>query len=520
MRAWAPAVGLFGVQVAALCLFAATTPLGTGFPLDDAWIHQLVARSFVETGSFGVDPERFASGASSLLWPLLLAINPVSVAVPPVAFSEMLNVALYVVTGQLLRVLLERDGAGRLNAFLAASLAALSGNFLWFAFSGMEATLVAALVVGAVAAWVRPEPQLRSALVAGGLLAAAALTRPEAVGFAAIVAVTVRWVRRPLSHAAACAAPATLAFASYLVATAGGPSTMAGRRWMFLAYGQGLGPLEFAAEFLMRWAERLAIYSLGLAAPALFWVATGLAVVGAGRAVLRQQRGITLLLAITLAHLFVYAVWMPTEGHGGRYQPLVPFLFLPLVFFGASACLTAALAPLSRSTRLPSATLAALLSAALIAIPAATRVRQWGADHALAVQHVEETEVRMGLGVRELPASARIASFDLGGIGYFSRRALLDLGALVDPSVLPWIRQGRTDELLLERGVEYVIVPMGYSDEFPDPWNFAHRLNLGASRRLRFEKVAEVASAPRVWVPGLEATLHSSPRQVLYKVVR
>ena len=43
------------------------------FPLDDAYIHLSIARTLAEHGTYGLQPGAFATPASSLAWPLLLA---------------------------------------------------------------------------------------------------------------------------------------------------------------------------------------------------------------------------------------------------------------------------------------------------------------------------------------------------------------------------------------------------------------------------------------------------------------
>jgi hypothetical protein len=245
----------------------------------------------------------------------------------------------------------------------------------------------------------------------------------------------------------------------------------------------------------------------------------GLAVAGLALTVLERQKGMIVLCAMHAAHVLVYMALMPAEGHGGRYQPLFPMLFLPLAALGLIELLRGAMArlgpSLARRTALPTA-----IAGVVLGLPAVGALDQWATDHALAVRHVNETEVRMGEIVASLPPEARIASYDIGGIGYFGRRPLLDLGALLDPRVLPAIISGHADALIVERQIDYVVVPMSYSDDFPDPWNFMRRLRLGTSKSFRLERVALTESPPAVWAPGLEATLHCSPRQLLYRVLR
>src|ERR1019366_10819417 len=46
-----------------------------GFPLDDSWIHQEIARNLVQFHSFGFTPGVTSSGSSSTLWTLILSLN-------------------------------------------------------------------------------------------------------------------------------------------------------------------------------------------------------------------------------------------------------------------------------------------------------------------------------------------------------------------------------------------------------------------------------------------------------------
>ncbi len=54
-------------------IFAASVTFRTGFPLDDAWIHQTFARNLVQFKEWSFNPGYPTSGSTSPLWTLLLA---------------------------------------------------------------------------------------------------------------------------------------------------------------------------------------------------------------------------------------------------------------------------------------------------------------------------------------------------------------------------------------------------------------------------------------------------------------
>ncbi|MCX7841016.1 MAG: hypothetical protein N2559_16390, partial [Anaerolineae bacterium] len=46
-----------------------------GFPLDDAWIHQVYARNLATRGEFAFFPSQPSAGSTSPLWTMLLAVG-------------------------------------------------------------------------------------------------------------------------------------------------------------------------------------------------------------------------------------------------------------------------------------------------------------------------------------------------------------------------------------------------------------------------------------------------------------
>src|SRR3954462_10429177 len=65
-------LGLAIVSVGGYLLISltATSP---GFPIDDAWIHQVFARNLFQRGEFSYNPGQLVAGSTSPLWTVLLA---------------------------------------------------------------------------------------------------------------------------------------------------------------------------------------------------------------------------------------------------------------------------------------------------------------------------------------------------------------------------------------------------------------------------------------------------------------
>ncbi|WP_437336201.1 hypothetical protein [Sorangium sp. So ce394] len=137
---YAPALAASGA-LGALCIRAVLDQAGRpALPLDDAFIHMQYARRLAEGGFFSfVAGEGYSTGATSLLWPVLLApfyalgLRDLSLVYAIWALGLVFHAALAVETARLARPL-----AGPAAAAGAGAMCAGFAAFAWFAWSGME----------------------------------------------------------------------------------------------------------------------------------------------------------------------------------------------------------------------------------------------------------------------------------------------------------------------------------------------------------------------------------------------
>lgn len=147
------------------------------FPLDDAWIHQVYARSFSSGDWFAFNPGQQETGATSPLWAIVTAPTHwfegagIDVVVVAIKLLGLAFVAIALV--QLQRALSTITTAGVAGA--AVALIALEPRMMFSALSGMETTLLLALVAGSLAAYLHGRLKL-----SGFLIALAPTCRPEA----------------------------------------------------------------------------------------------------------------------------------------------------------------------------------------------------------------------------------------------------------------------------------------------------------------------------------------------------
>ena len=438
-----------------------------GFPLDDEWIHQDFARTLAQHGVFAYAPDRSGAGSTSPLWVILLAPPQALPGGAPlwlvIAWADALGaLALFGLAwaSSALAELWLADMDERLRAFgaLATGIAVLAEwHLTWAALSGMETIffifLSVLLLLGAGRAW---HPAWL-----GILAALLTTTRPEGVILAVLVAGTL--VLRP-----------------------GVNWSSPSQRWrsvlMYLGvYALGLVPLialnEIVAGQLLpstfyakgvyyalgtSGLTRLASYGLGVVGFLVSSPLVALGLPGAASALWlarRDWRGGTQWLALVWvgALIGVYAIHLPVVYQNGRYlMPLLPLL-LALGVAGSLRFVS------TKSYRLlPVALLVLAVAMAALAIGRGAGI------YTANVRYINDYQVETALWLRAYtPPDSLVATHDIGAIGYFSDRQVIDLGGLTQPELVPLLSdQHALVAYLQQHHVDYVVM---FPDWFPPP---------------------------------------------------
>ena len=474
-----PIYGLTLLVYAIAVLVVGTALVGHfGFPLDDSWIHQSVARNFASFGSLGYLPHQRSSGSTSLLWTLILSCNYTLLpGVSPVIFTLAINTALLMASGMLLLRTALRDGLGPIPAVLLAVAPALDGNYVWLAFTGMEHLLFVTLSIGSILLWLGSPSQEQSwgrAIVSGVCMGLLTMTRPEAVVLPlTLLACSVLFpgMRKFTFAQTGVAAAIVLALAAIPIGVnlynshSLLPVTFKGRQFLFAGHG---GPLTQRALLVAQWLSRpfkaiMAFDGLGVSRAAqaammsAFLALTGLALSGL-RVLIQQRRWLTLsVCSWATLHAVLFAVALPASGHGGRYQPLFLALTLALPAFGASALLT--------RHRLLSAAVPALL----LLVFGSVSLPLWHVVLARGVDHISRTHGAVSAWLDQNLPREPFAVFDIGRIGYDrgtrGAASLIDLGGLTDPAYIDFLTSRRVAKYLADHEIRYLVLPVNPQGE-------------------------------------------------------
>ncbi len=464
-----------GVTVVVMALFIGWSVLagGPGFPLDDGWIHQTYARSLARNGRWEYTPGVVSAGSTAPLWTLLLAVGYV-LRLPYLLWALLLgglSLLWLALAGMQLWRSLWPELADK--AWLAGLALVCTWPLVWGAASGMETALFAALGLQVVALWGAAEQgrnHLRSPaspLLLGFLSGLLILTRPDGVVLVALVVVGLLLLPIPIGQRLRWGLLFGLATAVPLIPYFLFNLSASGSIWPNTFYAkQAEYQVLLATPLLWRFTSLL-YFSLG--GPPVGWRGLSSAhwlllpgvIVAGWQAVQRDwaRRQLVHMLPLLWAggHVLLYAWRLPVTYQHGRYL----FAAIPIwVLYGLAGWLwlwgRIGNGRSARIVRQVGGLTFALLLIVFLLLGAQT--------YATDVAFVEGEMVDVAHWLAEnTPPEALIAAHDIGAIGYWAERPLLDLAGLISPEIIPLL----ADELSLAQYVlrseaDYLVTAPGW----------------------------------------------------------
>lgn len=433
-----------------------------GFPLDDAWIYQTYARNLAQTGQWAFVPGVPSSGSTSVLWTLIVTPGHL-LPLDPRLWTQALGLLTLAAAGL---------GTARLfpQASLRLSLAiglavVLEWHLVWAAASGMETALFAALMVWF---WVwlrRRDPVVvghrgRDGLwlgVWGGLLM---MARPEGVLAAGVAGLYGLLQRGRLADKARWAALAGVGFALLLLPFLALNLSTSGTLWPNTFYAK---QTEYAVLWQMPYLRRLFDQAAAVFVGPQVLLLPALAVALARWARERPPRWAEFLpLMWATLHWALYAARLPVTYQHGRYaMPTVPLV----VAYGIWG-MVSIIRPQAQQRAVRLGSLVWLLAVAAL-FPLFLAVLGAPA-YAQDVTFIETEMVATARWLADHTApDAVIAAHDIGALGYFAPRPLVDLAGLVSPDVLPYMHDVEAlHAYILASGAQYMVVFPAWSETY------------------------------------------------------
>ncbi len=431
-------------------LVAARLTFRIGFPLDDAWIHQTYARNLAILHEWSFIPGLPSAGSTSPLWTFILS-GGYLLGLGPHLWTFLCGWLLLWALGlagmrAFQSITPDQSGWG----FAAGMLLVVEWHLVWAAVSGMETLLSALLALVTLGMLISKRTNW---LVLGALIGISIWARPDGLTLLGpsffVVAVQASAFRNKLHSAMSLILGFILFFFPYLLWN----RSLSGDWWPNTYYAK---QAEYAVELLhplwMRLLEQglLPIVGVGILLVPGFIRTIRLAI--------SSKKWSQLAMALwAIGYVVLYALRLPVNYQHGRYlMPMMPVFFI-LGVLGTITWINSA--PSGLLTRVISRTW--LLSVAMLGIVFwFLGARAYGRD----VAFIESEMVTAAQWVSEnTQTSALVAAHDIGALGYFGGREILDLAGLVSPEVIPFIRdETRLASWLTRQGASYLVTFPGW----------------------------------------------------------
>lgn len=438
-------------------ILASSGMSGTGYPLDDAWIHQTYGRNLAQHAEWSFIPGMPSGGSTAPLWSALIA---------PIYLVGQNGYGWTMLLGGfgLLGVAWFGEKWFEWNDKMTKDKIPWAGLFLvfewhlvWAAASGMETILYAAMIL--VVFWQLSE-RTGGWLVKGLLVGLIVWLRPDGLtllGPIAYVAfLTESSYAKKLRAIGLAVCGFMMGFLPYLVFN----HFLAGAWW----------PNTFFAK--------QAEYAIRLEAPILsrFFLLAKLPVVGAGvllvpgfvwvlwRSAVEKKWVIQSAGLWWAGYTLIYAMRLPVDYQHGRYlMPAMPVFFI-LGLIGT--------AEIWRKYLLERRLLVVLKKVwgiTLVIVLATFLLLGALQAYALDVAIINTEMVATAKWIAaNTPDDALIAAHDIGALGYYGQRNVLDLAGLISPDVIPFIRdEYRLKAHLDEAEVDYLMTFPGWYFHLP-----------------------------------------------------
>ena len=455
---------LFLILAAGLVLLNVAVA-GSGFPLDDSWIHQVYGRNLAETGQWAFVPGVPSAASTSPLYTVLLSIG-YKLGIPYALWTHGLGALALAVAAMIGARLGERLSDSKYAGLLTGLALVGSWHLVWASSAGMETMIFSMWTLALIVLAWREQDALSEkfqnvvlrGVVFGIIAALATLTRPEGLMLVGLAGLTMLIVRpqgafqKFFAWGASAGVSFLIVLAPYLLLNlqlTGGllPDTAAAKM------------AQMAPHLALSYPARVINMAFPLIAGGQLLLLPGIIYFAISSS--RQRRWfdfLPLLWAVGL--VLLYAARLPAPYQHGRY--VIPTLPSLIVVGVAGSIALFRLGQKSLAGRVITRTVAvstALLFAyyALIVGPSVNKVD---------VSIINEEMVASASWIiANIPPSQLLAIHDIGAVGYFAPRPILDIAGLVSPEVVPIILdKDKLYALMKERNVRYL---MAFPDQVP-----------------------------------------------------
>jgi hypothetical protein len=440
---WVAYISLAAFLSAGFYLWSSQRMHGLGFPLDDAWIHQTYARNFIEERSWSFIPGVPSAGSTSPLWTFLIAIG-ILMKIEHRFWTYLIGFGLLMILGWISsRWFILRVDGKKSWGWLIGVIVVLEWHLIWASVSGMETLAFAALCV---AIFYLLDRSVLKPFILGLLIGVGIWIRPGAITllFPSLFVIIVARKMGRMKATLGLVLGLSLILFPYTLFN----SLITGSIWPNTFYAkQAEYMILTQSPLLTRFAGQLMQPMVGvgiLLVPGILY--------GVLYAVQKSNWSRLAGLMWVFIYLGMYAIRLPVTYQHGRYAiPTIPvILILGLEGISRWVNLNSPLAKTRISSRL---WVGSVLTTLLIFV--FIGAQRYSTDVAIIETEMVATARWIGDNTEN---DALVAAHDIGALGYFAHRDIVDLAGLISPEVIPFIRdESAIAAYLDDRGADYLM---------------------------------------------------------------
>ncbi|GAB4343594.1 MAG: hypothetical protein Kow00117_22190 [Phototrophicales bacterium] len=421
---------------------------GGGFPLDDSWIHQTYARNLAEYGEWSFIPGQPSGASTSPLYTLILALGYVF-HIPYEFWTHFIGALALAAAGMLgARLADDMMPAVTFGGWFVGLAVVTAWHLVWAAASGMETMLFCALILGLMLLGLKHNQTRRDGVWFGVVGALTVATRPEGALLVGMIGSLNLKQRNWVIGSAFGFGVAILPYLLLNLSLNGElvPNTSAAKQAQHAillqeAFGVRVGwmiePLLAGGQFTL--IPGIVVF--------MWWA--------------RHKPRFWLPLLWALGLILLYAWRLPAAYQHGRYViPALPGLIV-IGVLGVLLTLKWTRDYLIGRVFVRSWALVTLVLFTYFGLILGVRIYQ--TDLGI----INDEMVAQAKWIRDhLPPDELLAVHDIGAVGYFAPRPLLDIAGLITPEVIPLI--GKPDALwayIEASGAQYL---MAFPDQIPN----------------------------------------------------
>jgi arabinofuranosyltransferase len=448
---------IIGICLAAVCgyIIAAGLNFRIGFPLDDAWIHQTFARNLIEYKEWSFNPGHPTAGSTSPLWTILLS-GAYIFHISPLYWAYFLGGLFFITTCLLSNKIINQAylvDKWLLTVFIFAIIP-LEWHLVWAAASGMETILFTFFVIFVFYLLLRREIK---PIIIGLIIGMAVWVRPEGITLLGPTGLIIIYqnYKNPkslLTNLTKLIGSLIIILLPYLYfnySLSGSiwPNTLLAKQIEYQNYLQ----INLIVRFVRLFAVILVGSNLFLLPGFIYGLYSALKT--------KNIFQISILLWF-IGFILLYTSKLPVTYQHGRYLisiiPTYLFLALPGVF---------KLIEILNKRRVGWAIGQAwLLSSVLTSFGFyLLGAKAYSSD--VSIIETEMVEPSRWIKINTPPDTV-IAAHDIGALGYFGDRFVLDLAGLINKDVVPIVTNPEElTKYLKESNAEYLMIfPNWYSE--------------------------------------------------------